>query len=368
MRILFVLPGFHRVQRGAEVALESVATHIASAGRDEVTLLGSGKPDPSRPYRFVHSPTIPRERFEKWPKFPFFRNEYMYEDLAFLPGMLARFRPRDHDVTVTCSFPYVYWGLERPSRHRPKHVFVTQNGDWPAFFNNAEARFFGCDGLICTNPEYYERTRDRWRATLVPNGVDTTRFHPGPGDRTQFDLPTDAPIVLMVSALTPSKRVAEAIRAVAKLPDTYLVVAGDGPQRDELDALAAELMPNRFLRRRLHFSEMPDLYRCADVFLHTTLLESFGNVYIEALASGLPIVAHDSPVTQWILGSHASLVDTTDENITVETLRHALVDSPEDLELRVKMADERFAWPVVGEAYRSFLLDVVENPQERTRR
>ena len=359
MRILFVLPGFHRVQRGAEVALESVATRIGSLGLDDVTLIGSGHPDPTRPYRFVHSPAVPRERFERWPKRPLIRTEYMYEDATFVPGLLKSFHPADYDVTVTCSFPYVHWALRRPARRRPRHVFVTQNGDWLAYMDSSEARLFTCDGLVCTNPEYFGRNRERWFSTLIPNGVDTARFCPGPSDRERFDLPTDAPIVLMVSALTQSKRVAEAIRAVAQLHDTHLVVAGDGPQRDELDSLAAELMPGRFARRRLHFTDMPDLYRCADVFLHTTLLESFGNVYLEALATGLPIVAHDSVVTQWILGSHASLIDTTDEGRLVVTLRQALAHPTDDLDARVQLANERYAWPVVGDAYRSFLVDVL---------
>lgn len=360
MRILFALPGFHRVQRGAEVALESVATHIGSLGHDEVTLLGSGRTDPARPYRFVRAPVVPRERFEKWPKRPFMRTEYMYEDATFVPGLLKAYRPSEYDVTVTCSFPYVHWALGRPARRSPRHVFVTQNGDWPAVSNRGEARFFSCDGLICTNPEYFERNREKWYSTLVPNGVDTTRFHPGPTDRARFELPGDAPIVLMVSALTESKRVAEAIRAVAKIPGTHLVVAGDGPQRAELDDLAHELMPGRFARRQLQFTDMPDLYRCADVFLHTTLLESFGNVYIEALASGLPIVAHDSVVTQWILGAHAQLVDTTDAGVLVETLQHALAEATTDLDARVEMANARYAWPVVGDAYRAFLHAVLQ--------
>lgn len=367
MRILFVLPGFHRVQRGAEVALETVAAHIAADGLDEVTLIGSGQPDPSRPYRFRHVAAVPRERFERWPRAPFARNEFMYEDATFVPGLLRAYRPRDFDVTVTCSFPYVHWVLNRPARHRPRHVFVTQNGDWPAHLDNAEARWFGCDGLVCTNPEYYERNRDRWFSALVPNGVDTTRFHPGTGDRARFGLPTDAPIVLMVSALMTSKRVAEAIRAVAELPDTHLVVAGDGPLRAELDALAAELMPGRFARRTLQFADMPELYRCADVFLHTTLLESFGNVYIEALASGLPIVAHDSPVTQWILGAHAELIDTEDHHALVDALHQARTHGTDDLDVRVKLAEDRFAWPVVAGAYRTFLEDVLAREPQRRR-
>ena len=74
------------------------------------------------------------------------------------------------------------------------------------------------------------------------------------------------------------------------MPDAHLVVAGDGHLRQEGDALAQQLMPGRYSRISLTAPEMPDLYRSADVFLHMSLLESFGNVFLEAMASGLPIV------------------------------------------------------------------------------
>ena len=106
---------------------------------------------------------------------------------------------------------------------------MTQNGDWAADGRGREPRFFSCDGLICTNPLYYERNRQRWHSTLIPNGVDPARFNPGPERKAELGLPTERPIVLMVSALEPGKRVIEAMRAVADVPDAYLVVAGDGP-------------------------------------------------------------------------------------------------------------------------------------------
>jgi glycosyltransferase involved in cell wall biosynthesis len=191
-------------------------------------------------------------------------------------------------------------------------VFVTQNGDWPAFSDRAEYRWFSCDGLICTNPDYLERNRDRWNCALVPNGVDPSRFAPGRGDRSQFGIDTDRPVVLMVSALEENKRVLDGMRAVAALDDVAMVVAGDGPLRSEVDRLAADILPGRFLRLTVDKSRMPELYRCADVFLHTTKAESFGNVYIEALASGLPVVAHDAATTRWILGDQARLVQSGD--------------------------------------------------------
>src|SRR3546814_17213753 len=93
----------------------------------------------------------------------------------------------------------------------------------------------------------------------------------------------------MVSAFIPTKRVLDGIRAVAQLGDAYLVVAGDGPLRGDGEALAAELLPGRFRRLSLAAADMPALYRSADVFLHMSLLETFGNVFIEAWARGLPI-------------------------------------------------------------------------------
>ena len=75
MRIQFLLPGIHRVHRGAEVAFESVATEIAKLGLDDVTVVGSGPPKDNRPYRFQSCGLISRERFERFPKFPPIRSE-----------------------------------------------------------------------------------------------------------------------------------------------------------------------------------------------------------------------------------------------------------------------------------------------------
>ncbi len=69
MRLLFALPGFHRVDRGAEVALLSVASELARSG-DEVTVVGSGKPRAEVPYTYRSLPAVRRERFERFPKFP----------------------------------------------------------------------------------------------------------------------------------------------------------------------------------------------------------------------------------------------------------------------------------------------------------
>lgn len=364
MRIQFLLPGMHRVHRGAEVAFESVATEIAKLGLDEVTVVGSGPPKENRPYRFVRSGLIPRERFERFPKFPPFRSEYIYEEATWVLNYLARYHPADADLTVTCSYPFLNWMLTRwpPFRRKPAHVFVTQNGDWPAYSDKHEYRLFRCDGLVCTNPQYYERNKARWPSVLVPNGIDPKLFYPGPSARARFGLPESGVIVLMVSALVESKRVLEGMRAVAQIPNAMLVVAGDGPLRDQFDKMGVELMPGRFLRMTLPADQMPDLYRSADVFLHPTLYESFGNVYVEAMAVGLPVVAHDYEVTRWIFGDRPGLVDASNGTDLAEAVARAVRQNRADA--RSAVATQQFAWSNVAQQYRKFFVEVVQRQLE----
>lgn len=360
MDLLIALPGFHRVQRGAEVALDNVGTQLAALG-NSVTLVGGGPASVDAPYRYRSLPLVDRERFVRWPALPVAHHEFMYEDATFAPALAwTAVRAQGVDATITCSYPYSSWALRahRPGRPRPAHVFVTQNGDWPATGSGFPSRWFRCDGLVCTNPVYFERNRDRWPCALIPNGVDVHRFGPGPGARERFDLPTDRPIVLMVSALRTGKFVDRGIKSVAAVADAFLVVAGDGPSRADLETLAREHLPGRHRFVTLPPAAMADLYRSADVFLHMTPNESFGNVYIEALRSGVPVVAHDDPITRWILDDHAHLADTASVAETAAAIVAALDCDRDKLAAVAEAVPERFSWEAVGAAYHEFLTSV----------
>jgi glycosyltransferase involved in cell wall biosynthesis len=293
---------------------------------------------------------------------PGLRSEFAYEELTFVPALLNQFRPDEYDVTVTCSYPFTNWVLRRPARSgsRPAHIFVTQNGDWPAQSNDAEYRLFGCEGLVCTNPDFFERNKERWNCRLIPNGVDCSRFQPGISQRKELGIPEDRLIVLMVSALSPTKRVEVGVEAVSRIPDAHLVVAGDGPLRQEIDSLAALRLSNRFTRLSLPPEKMAALYRSADIFMHLSKEESFGNVFVEAMACGLPIVAHDSSRLRWIVGEDEFLVDTSAIQAIAESIECAGRDSPAKREARIERASQ-FSWSKIGDAYREFLAEVVQN-------
>ena len=356
MRLCVALSGLHRIDRGAEVALERVADHVAQAPGCEVTVFGSGPERAGRHYRYVRVPCVPRDRFEKWPRLPLFRDECAYEELTFAWNLGRAFHPGEFDLTLTCGYPHLSWALRRHRRRgRPGHVFVTQNGDWPAWANTREFRFFSCDGLICVNPAHEARNRERWPCALVGNGVDLECFHPGPGMRHRFGLPADAPVVLMVSALIATKNVATGVRAVARLPGCFLVLVGDGPLRAEVDGLAAELLPGRYRRLVCGREEIAALFRCADVFLHLAKEESCSIACLEAVASGLPVVAQDSPVARWLLEDQASFVEFADEAGVADALEAAMQRTkPEHLAGRAALARRR-TWAASAAKYLEFL-------------
>jgi glycosyltransferase involved in cell wall biosynthesis len=190
--------------------------------------------------------------------------------------------------------------------------------------------------------------------------VNCELFTPGQSSREEFDLPPDKKIVLMVSALYPRKRVNLGIEAIHKLDNVHLVVAGDGPLRPELELQASRLLPGRFTCLSIPSERMPTLYRSADVLLHLAREESFGNIFVEALACGLPIVAQDSLRVRWIVGDTEFLVDTADVNAIAEGIDAALDSPPSRQAHRVARA-KTFSWPRIGEMYHSFLQQVVNS-------
>jgi glycosyltransferase involved in cell wall biosynthesis len=139
---------------------------------------------------------------------------------------------------------------------------------------------------------------DQRKIHVVPNGVDTGRFSPTPDQATcrrAVGLPVDALIVGHVARLSPVKNQRFLIDAFSRIlagrPDAFLVLVGDGPLRQDLVQFSHQLgAADRilFLGER---SDLPDLFRSFDVFVLPSLLEGTSMSILEAMASGLPVVA-----------------------------------------------------------------------------
>jgi glycosyltransferase involved in cell wall biosynthesis len=139
----------------------------------------------------------------------------------------------------------------------------------------------------------------------------------------------------------------------------HLVVAGDGPLREDVARQAEDLLPGCFTRLTVAGADMPDLYRSADVFLHLSKEESFGNVFVEAMACGLPIVGHDSTRLRWIVGDDEFLVDTGTPDAVAAALSRASEAGKVSSAARAERA-QNFSWVEIARKYRDFISEIAK--------
>lgn len=128
-----------------------------------------------------------------------------------------------------------------------------------------------------------------------PSTSDADRAHA----RRCLGLSDDQPVLIHVGRLVPSKGQRTLIdllpSLLARFPGLVLLLVGDGPEREPLRVAAAARSLNgsaRFLGAR---GDVPDLLAAADLFVFPSLTEGFGLAPLEALASGVPVVAFDLP-------------------------------------------------------------------------
>ena len=134
------------------------------------------------------------------------------------------------------------------------------------------------------------------RCVVINPGIDLERFSPRIGGLTSD------PIVAYVGELRPDKGVLDVIAAAhlarKRIPDVRLVIAGDGPLREEVQSRARQANFIEFLGR-VQRDELPDIYRAARCFAlapqtRRFWAEQFGFASVEAMASGVPVVITDS--------------------------------------------------------------------------
>ncbi|NUQ01016.1 MAG: N-acetyl-alpha-D-glucosaminyl L-malate synthase BshA [Armatimonadetes bacterium] len=162
---------------------------------------------------------------------------------------------------------------------------------------------------------------------VIYNFVDTDRFRPGLCPQLRASLAHEGePICMHVSNLRPVKGVLDIVRAhalVSEATGARLVMVGNGPQRDEAAHLASELG----IGGKVTFTDLLDdvapYLSCADLFVAASRQESFGMAALEAMSSGVPVVAMRVGGLPELVGNGCGLLTPPGE---VEALAQAQIE------------------------------------------
>lgn len=191
------------------------------------------------------------------------------------------------------------------------------------------------------------------RLVKIPNGIDLNKFTPN-GEKILIDLPR--PIILSVGALVWYKFHDRVIKAVSRMDKGSLLIVGEGLLKSELEKQGKNLLGERFKIAKFSYQDMPKVYRSCDLFtLPSWDREAFGIVYLEAMASGLGVVAPDDEAREEIVGDGGLLVDVTDTEKYTETIEHAL---NLDWSRKARKQAEKFSWEKITKEYESVLLEI----------
>ena len=208
--------------------------------------------------------------------------------------------------------------------------------------------FIGMTDFQCS---WAKRINPLVNVTKIPNGINPEVFQ-------QASAKPKGKRFLCVAALVPMKRLNLAIEAVSKIEDATLTIVGKGDQEDHLRLLGEGFMPGRLKIYSVPYSKVAEVYKEADLFTFpTSSWESFGIAMLEALASGLPVVASDDPIRREIVGDAGLFVDPENTDEYAAALQKAL---DIDWGNKPRKQAEKFSWDKIAKQYEDLFLKLTQ--------
>ncbi len=307
MKILFLNLTQGLVDRGLERVVDLYAQALSK--NNQVTVVQAGPVNPDKSYTIIRSMRLetapqaaPYNFFEKL----LFRLECDPSSVAvinFTKASIQSIKSINPDVVIACNgAPQIKILKRELSTHKiavfgqagmGHHDLKTLIAAPDLFIALTDAQASWCRRYI----------RPTTKLVVIPNPVNHIK------SKKKIDLGVAHPIVLTVGALTRYKKIVSTAESLKNLAVSHVII-GDGEDGDKLqDVLSSRQSDFRWIKQ-VDPDLMQEYYHSCDVLCFTPdPREAFGNVYIEAMAAGLPIVATDDPVRREIIGSSGYYVN-----------------------------------------------------------
>ena len=184
------------------------------------------------------------------------------------------------------------------------------------------------------------------KVTVLRNGVDSELFRPVDRNKSRRELNMNGFVMLSVGNLVPAKRHDLVIEATARIPDSKLIVIGQGPELHRLNKLIARLGIESRVRILANMEQpvLRNYYGSADLLVLASAREGWPNVLLESMSCGTPVAATK-------VGAAADIVSAPDAGVLIEdgnvdSLVAAICRLRENYPDReaTRLHAERFSW------------------------
>ncbi|WP_166000021.1 glycosyltransferase family 1 protein [Bacillus sp. Cs-700] len=258
--------------------------------------------------------------------------------------------------------------------HVPKYAdYYNMSWSEPLLWWHFRRMHNKADINLCTSQAILEELNDQnfYNMHLWKRGVDTERFNPELRDsdmrsRLSNDHP-DKTLLLFVGRLAFEKEIDSLVPMLEQKPDAHLAIVGDGPYRSELEKNFGHL-ENVTFTGFLHGEELARAYASADAFMFPSTTETLGLVILEAMASGLPVIAAESgPTNEQVEDGSTGLLYRSGTNGNLTEVINRLQESG----LLKKMSKEAYehsrdyGWRGPAQQLLDFYESAIEQKQEK---
>jgi glycosyltransferase involved in cell wall biosynthesis len=195
---------------------------------------------------------------------------------------------------------------------------------------------------------------------VIHEGVDTSKFNPNnkPIFRDKFK---SQYVVLFVGALVKTKNVDKLIRVfnyVQKRIDASLVIVGEGPEKSNLMKIVKELnLTNKvFFEGFVKDEDLPYYYSSCDIFASCSIIEGFGLIFLEAMASGKPVVAFNIASIPEVVGNGGIIIKNFDLKEMAEKIIELLSNKEvyEEYSRKAREIAINHDWNIIAKKYLNF--------------
>jgi glycosyltransferase involved in cell wall biosynthesis len=375
LKITIISPAFPHpnpgILFGIERYTENIAIHLKNLGNKVniiTTFWNGGK-------KFDNYKGIPilrildsRALFGKYGTF------YFLDYISFGFNIIRKIRNHkfysNSDViifTAPIGFTYFFHFIKIPSISIFHHY---EPYPYPSLHYITKRQFNRQDNIITISKQSKNQIithfgTDKEKITIIPNGVDIKKFNPS-NQSEEIRNKYGHDILLFSGLMVPRKNVPVLLKAmpqvIKEFPDVHLLLTGEGYALDDYKILSKSLgiQNNVDFLGYIDDEYLTKLYATSDIFVFPSALEGFGQVLLEAMASGTPVICTDKPPMSKIIGNGGITFKLNDSKDLAEKIIELLMNRDElkKLKKNSQIIAKKYDWDHIAYLYLKYINDM----------